>query len=259
MTSPSPRASTAATTCGNPPVRSWSVRDQIFTRPRSRPATARIPSYFSSNTHSGPSTMPGDSVASIGRMSFKLGPLPHQGPLPLEPQPHQGTSSGIAGRRLRDVTAFVARDPCEESPREHRAGLRRRDVDRGGIPVLPLHEQPPTVAGSHERPRAFQLLAVERKDDATFAERLIECLGVFELVRPDVPHHDRAASVLALRDHALKTRVTQRMVFDGHREALVLRIERRSFGHGPGHEDTAVFEAEVVVESGRTMLLHHAP
>src|SRR5207245_5874423 len=149
--------------------------------------------------------MLGDSVASIGRIGFTGGPAPSGAPTP-----------GVAGRRFRNVTAFVTRDPGEQPSREHRARFRRRDVDRGGTSVLPLHEQPPAVAGPHERPRAFELLAVERKDDATFAERVIECLGVFELVRPDVPNYDRAASVLALGDHALETRVTQRTVIHSH-------------------------------------------
>ena len=44
------------------------MRDQRPTgRPCFRTASARMPSYFSSKTHSGPSTMSAESVASIGR------------------------------------------------------------------------------------------------------------------------------------------------------------------------------------------------
>src|SRR5438094_6452379 len=147
MRSLSPSASTAATTCGNPPVRSWSIRDQIFTRPRSRPATARMPSYFSSKTHSGPSTMVGDNVASIGRMSVTA-----DRPSPPSRRHH-----------------LVARDPGEQSSGEHRSRLRRRDVDRRGAPVPALYQEPPAVTGPYQGPRAFELLSIEREDDASLA------------------------------------------------------------------------------------------
>ena len=46
------------------------------------------------------------------------------------------------------------------------------------------------------------------------------------------------------------------MILHVHREPFGLRVEGRSFGHGPGEQHTLVLEPEVVVEMAREMLLH---
>ena len=65
-----------------------------------------------------------------------------------------------------------------------------------------------------------------------------------------VPQLDGAAAVLALGDRALEVAIIQRMVFDFHGQALVMRIERRALGHGPGFEYPVEFEAEIIVGGG---------
>src|SRR5690348_5055589 len=46
------------------------------------------------------------------------------------------------------------------------------------------------------------------------------------------------------------------MIFDVHREAFRLRIERRPLRDGPRHEHTFVLESQVVVQMAGEMLLH---
>ena len=46
-------------------------------------------------------------------------------------------------------------------------------------------------------------------------------------------------------------------VVDLDRKALVMRIDRRTFGHGPGFEHAAKLQAEIVVKPRRIVLLDH--
>ena len=71
-----------------------------------------------------------------------------------------------------------------------------------------------------------------------------------------VPDHHRAGAVVAFGDGALEAAVVQRMVFGLHGQALVGGIERRPLGHGPGYQHAADFEAKVIVQAPRGVLLH---
>ena len=111
------------------------------------------------------------------------------------------THSGAEGGRCRR----------RQGPaRQDRARFRSSHLEGGRIPVLPLHEKPLPASGADEDPPTLQLLAVQREDDAALAKRLVEGLIAIELVGPDVPYHDRAAAVLAFRDHTLESRVVER-------------------------------------------------
>ena len=71
-----------------------------------------------------------------------------------------------------------------------------------------------------------------------------------------IPNHDGAAAVLALRNGAFEVAVIQRMVFDLDREPLVVGIEGRALGDGPGFEDAVQFESQVVMQMRCRMLLN---
>ena len=162
-------------------------------------------------------------------MSFTSAPAP----------PGDPPTAGIAGRGLRYVAALVAGDPREKPAGEDRARLRSGHIDGGSVPVRPLHEEPLPAARVDKDPPAPQLLAVQREDDPALAKRLVEAFIALELVRPDVPDHDRTAAVLALGDHTLEARVVERVVLHGHRETLDLWIGRWTLGDSPRYENAA--------------------
>jgi hypothetical protein len=55
---------------------------------------------------------------------------------------------------------------------------------------------------------------------------------------------------------AFEVAAIQRMVFDLDREPLVMRIEGRVLGDGPGFEDAVEFEPQVVMQMRCRMLLN---
>ncbi len=61
--------------------------------------------------------------------------------------------------------------------------------------------------------------------------------------------------VLLRRDDALEAAVLERMVLDVQREPPLARVEARALGHGPGEQHAVQFEAEIVVQGTRGMLL----
>ena len=162
---------------------------------------------------------------------------------------HVGERSVAVPLRL-EQPALAARQFLRQG-REHRpvdaaAGRRR--------PLLALAEDEPVllVAGEvrrHERPRAFEPLAVQPYREAAVA------LLLQQLVRAAVPDLDRAGAVVPLRDLALEAPVLERMVLDVDGEVLLAGLERHAFRHGPGNEHAVALEAEVVVEPPRVVPL----
>ena len=72
-----------------------------------------------------------------------------------------------------------------------------------------------------------------------------------------IPDDHRAGAVLALADHALEVAPGERMVVDGHREALLARVGGGPLGHGPRLERALHLQAEVPVHRGGVVLLDH--
>jgi hypothetical protein len=70
----------------------------------------------------------------------------------------------------------------------------------------------------------------------------IRALGVVAVPIAAIPNHDGTAAILTLRNGAFKVALIQRMVFDLDCEPLVLRIEGRALGDGPGFENVVEFE-----------------
>ena len=116
----------------------------------------------------------------------------------------------------------------------------------------------PCVASPHEGEPAGELLAGQVHVQLTLGDGLGRILVlVGRGPRAPVPDDDVAAAVLALADHALEVEVLDRVVLDVDGEALGARVERRALGHGPRHEDAVHLEAEVVVQAGGPVALHH--
>ncbi len=86
---------------------------------------------------------------------------------------------------------------------------------------------------------------------------LIVAVGVIEwLPETEVPHHDRAAAILAFGNHAFKLEIFEWMVFDVDGKSLLGWVEAGSLGDGPTLEHAVQLQTEIVVQSPGLMLLH---
>ena len=110
------------------------------------------------------------------------------------------------------------------------------------------------VAHAHQHPTAVQLFAIKRELQVALLEAGLGSVG-FPVAA--VPELHRAAAILVPGNGAFEIAVIERMVFDFHREPLVVRIERGPAGDRPGLEHAVEFEPEIVVQPGRGMLLDH--
>ena len=70
-----------------------------------------------------------------------------------------------------------------------------------------------------------------------------------------VPQHHGAAAIFAFRNRAFELAVFDRVILDMHREPLVVRILARALRHRPAHQHAVPFQAEVVVQPARVVLL----
>src|ERR1700733_3837956 len=103
-------------------------------------------------------------------------------------------------------------------------------------------------------PTAVELLAMQLELEMALLQTFV---GIPKRrPRSIVPNDDRAAAVFAFGDRALEIGIFQRMVFDRDGKALLAWGQARTASHRPAFEDTVQREAEVVVQSGRVMLLH---
>jgi hypothetical protein len=74
-----------------------------------------------------------------------------------------------------------------------------------------------------------------------------------------VPDLRGSRAILPLRDGALEIRIADRMILDMHRDAPVMRVERRAFPHRPAPEHAAMFQPDVPMQAGTVgpVLLYH--
>src|SRR4051794_33449209 len=93
------------------------------------------------------------------------------------------------------------------------------------------------VPHAHNHPAALQLLASKREFEFPFPKRTFGIVPVFRRPEAAVPEHYGSATVLALRDGAFEVPIVERMVLDLHGQPAVARIERGTFGNGPGLEN----------------------
>ncbi len=141
--------------------------------------------------------------------------------------------------------------------KDSRAILLDREI------VVMLDQQPicalaavAIIAHPHQHEAAMQPLTFQRKLEITLGERLFGRLVAFRLPVAAIPKHDRTAAILAFRYRTFEVAVVQRMVLDLDSQALVVRIERRSFGHRPGLEDAIEFEPQIIMQPRRVVFLN---
>lgn len=100
---------------------------------------------------------------------------------------------------------------------------------------------------------ALQFLAAQFEFQLAVA---IAGLGIFVWhPHATVPDDNGAGAIVAGRNYAFEIGVVERMIFDMHGHALDGWVEARSLGHGPAFERAIEFQAEVVMQAARGVLL----
>src|SRR6266851_2809043 len=165
---------------------------------------------------------------------------------------------------MPDVLALL-RNVLEAAPGEH-AFRRIVDDPSGGAAlcerIVFLDQEPSLVAalatvltavGLHQRPAAFELLAVELEFEMALG---VAHDGVaFRDPRSPVPQQYRPAAVLLRGDDAFEGSVLDRVVLDVHRQTLVGWVEAGTFGYRPAQQYAVELETEIVVEMAGGVLL----
>ena len=118
-------------------------------------------------------------------------------------------------------------------------------------PIYPLFAF--SLAHPGQNPAAVKFLTLQGEVQLAFP---ICALSILAIPMAAIPDHYGATAVLAFWDRAFKVTVIQRMVFDLDREALVVGVEGRALGDGPGFEDPVKFEPQVVMQVRCRMLLN---
>ena len=108
---------------------------------------------------------------------------------------------------------------------------------------------------AHEHPASLELLARHHELQIAIAEHATNGFIAFRHPEATVPQHDRAAAVFLLRDRSFEITIIERVILNLDGEALITRIERRPARHGPGFEHPVDFEAKVIVQTRRVVLL----
>jgi hypothetical protein len=167
--------------------------------------------------------------------------------------------NGLAPRPL------AGRDLIHCPPGSNRPVLSQQGVGIIARKLIAMLDEKPVVAlaavscpslHAHQHPPAPQLFASDNELELAFAE----CgagVGGFLFGHPvaAIPEHHCAAAVFAFRDRAFEIPVVERMVLDLHRQSLVAGIAGRTFGDSPGFEYPVELEPQVIVQTGRSVLL----
>ena len=110
------------------------------------------------------------------------------------------------------------------------------------------------MAHPHQYPTAMQLVAIQREFQVALLEALFRIVG-FPITA--VPKLHGAAAILAFGNGAFEIAVVERMILDLDRQPLVVGIQRWAFGDRPGLEHAVEFQPEIIMQSGRIVLLDH--
>ena len=81
-------------------------------------------------------------------------------------------------------------------------------------------------------------------------------IGVFRGPAAAVPQQHGAAAILALGDHPFEPAVIHGVVLDMNGEPLLAGIEAGTLRHRPALQDAIEFEAEIVMQAARGVLLY---
>ncbi len=106
---------------------------------------------------------------------------------------------------------------------------------------------------AHQRPFAPEPLAFEPEDELALLQPRLEIAD--RLPEAAVPEHDRATAILAFRDDPLEAAIGEGMVLGPDGKPLLGRVVARPARHSPTLQHTLPFEAEIVVQPRRVMLL----
>jgi hypothetical protein len=133
----------------------------------------------------------------------------------------------------------------------------------GGV-LVALVDQHPLLARAlrpkaDQREVAAQLLAEQVEVQVACFDGFDRIVGVGQTPCTPVPHGHIAAPILASGDHAFEVEVAERMVFDVDGHPLGCRVERRTLRHGPTEQHGSGLEPQVIVQSTRSVALHHEP
>ncbi len=181
---------------------------------------------------------------------------------------HRGEQRSRALPRLR--RAHATRSTRALPTADDGLGSLGDDVVRGvGVPVLRLEEEPRPLAGSpravvaaralgpDQVPVAHELLAEEADVKVPLVEHLALRARRHRLERPAVPDEHVARAVLLLRDAPLEVVVGHGVVLGLDREALHAGVVAGALRDRPACHCPLDFQAEVVVQAARVVLLHH--
>ena len=75
-------------------------------------------------------------------------------------------------------------------------------------------------------------------------------------VIPAVPHHHRPSAILALRDNSFEVFVFDRMIFHFHCEMFFTSFPGQPFGQRPRFQHALHLEAEIVMQTARSVFLN---
>jgi len=89
-----------------------------------------------------------------------------------------------------------------------------------------------------------QVFALDHELKLAFSDRG-RVIGFFRHPIAAIPELDRAT----LRNSPFEVAVVERMIFDLDGEALIMQIDRRTLGDGPGFQYAVKFETEIVVQA----------
>ncbi len=162
---------------------------------------------------------------------------------------------------------FSLRDGVDAATGDDTVRLGVDDARRAAafrVVVVLLDQQPCLVTGlaaitaavcPDQVPASLELFAVELElEMAPF----VPVLRIADrLPRAAIPDDDGARAVLMRRNDALEGAVLQRMVFDVHREPLLVRVEAWALGDRPAQQHAIELQPEVVMELARRVFLDH--
>ena len=143
---------------------------------------------------------------------------------------------------------------------EHTVGFGDQNVViilRAGGAVLMFDQEPVFLFARHVRahqiPDPAEFLALQFEFELALGVGL---LRIFQR-NPDaaIPDNHITGAVMPFRNAALERRVIERMVFDMHRQALDLGVERRPFRHRPALQRAIEFQAKVIMQVRSVVLL----
>ena len=91
--------------------------------------------------------------------------------------------------------------------------------------------------------------------ELSFLKRFHRLFAVNAVI-PAVPHHHRASAILALRDNSFEVFIFDRMIFHFHCEMFFTSFPRQPFRQRPRFQHALHLEAEIVMQTARSVFLN---